>query len=384
MPSSSKTFLSILTTSCLLAVILTCCKNQQKQQPHNVPIVPPSQEKEKETEPVNPVTERSLLTWSEDEERVLIDQIRVKLQPKTLLLDENNVVLPHQFLHLHHMKTGGTSIDHMLKCARQRLTDDLGYSIQHFSIHECARGQFRKCVADVNDPCRPKMQEAATMSLCSALKHALRFGWDDANRIKAFTVLRNPVDRVWSMYRFQTRMCYSCKPLLEIYDMIDNDRIYGYDYLCLAQLQNHETANLLTSDWPENSSEDDIVAEAVQNLKSFFTVIGLTEELTLTAQILGDTFPWLNKTIEGSMQRCSLPHDNSSPINNHCIMTNRTDGGPGYLTSHWDLPDHPDEETRKAIEAHNQLDLKLYEAAVQYFKLQKIAYEANQAASRRN
>jgi hypothetical protein len=178
-------------------------------------------------------------------------------------------------------------------------------------------------------------------------------------------------------------MCYECKNLTEIYDRIDNKDIYGLDSLCLAQLQNHETANLLTSEWPEDASDDEIVAEAIENLKTFFTVIGLTEELTLSAQILGTVFPWLNKTIEGSHMRCSLSHANGSPENNHCIQEKRTDGGKGYLTSHWDLPSHPDDKTREAIEAHNQLDIKLYEAAVQYFELQKRAFEENESASRR-
>lgn len=174
--------------------------------------------------------------------------------------------------------------------------------------------------------------------------------------------------------------------LTDVYDLIDNSENGlppGYDSLCLAQLQNHQTANLLTSDWPKDASDDDIVAEAIENLKSFFTVVGLTEQLTLTAEILGSAFPWMNKTMDGSAHRCSLPHDNSTPENNHCIKHPNTDGRPGFTTTHWELPAHPDEETRKAIEAHNQLDIKLYEAAVQYFELQKRAYEANEEASRK-
>jgi hypothetical protein len=221
------------------------------------------------------------------------------------------------------------------------------------------------------------------MSLCGALKNLPTFTWNDVDRVKSFTVLRHPVERVWSMFRFETRMCYNCKNLTEIYAKIDSGNTYGMDSLCLAQLQNHETANLLSSDWPANATEDEIVTEAIENLKSFFTVIGLTEELTISAQILGTVFPWLNKTIDGSLVRCSLPHSNGSPENNHCIMTPRTDGGQGYDTSHWELPSHPDEETRRAIEAHNQLDLKLYEAAVQYFELQKRAFEENESLSRR-
>jgi len=221
------------------------------------------------------------------------------------------------------------------------------------------------------------------MSFCSALKHLSTFDWDDTKRIKAITILRDPIERVWSMYRFETRMCYNCKNLTEVYDKIDRGDTYGWDTLCLKQLQNHETANLLSTDWPEDASDDDIVNQAIDNLKSFFTVVGLTEQLTMSVDILGTVFPWLGKTIEGSNVRCSLPHSNKSPENNHCIMTKRTDGGPGYITSHWDLPNQPDEATRAAIIAHNQLDIRLYEAAVQYFELQTRAFEENQLASRR-
>ena len=45
----------------------------------------------------------------------------------------------------------------------------------------------------------------------------------------------------------------------------------------------------------------------------------------------------------------------------------------GENGGNWDLPDHPDEETRKVIEDHNQLDIMVYEAALQHFQLQKLA-----------
>jgi hypothetical protein len=327
-------------------------------------------------------TKRSLLTWSPAEVEALVKEIRAKLKPRELKLDENGVLEPHQFLHLHHMKTGGTSIDHLLKCGRERLEKAQNVSFGHFSIHECARGSFKKCLEDSTDPCRSNMDHAGTMSFCSALKHLDGFGWDDASRIQAMTVLRHPVERVWSMFRFETRQCYQCMNLTDIYNIIDERRTqeFHFDSLCMAQLANHETANLLTTDWPEGASDDEIVAEAIENLKTYFTVIGLTEELTLSAEVLGAAVPWVNKTIPGSVARCSLPHSNSSPDNNHCIRHENTGGGAGkFYTTHWDLPDHPDEATRAAIEAHNQLDLRLYEAAVQYFALQKRAHEANQA-----
>ena len=42
-----------------------------------------------------------------DDEAEKIEKLRVKLQPKALE-DVDGVLNKHQFLHLHHMKTGGT------------------------------------------------------------------------------------------------------------------------------------------------------------------------------------------------------------------------------------------------------------------------------------
>jgi hypothetical protein len=469
------------------------------------------------------VSHRWLLE-NEISEKALIQKIAAKLKPAVLQVinaegDENrsaNIassssslpkLKPHQFLHLHHMKTGGTSIDHMMRCAMDRLQGKRGmyshlnsntassstweknngnddkntsgqlYSVPYFNIHECSRAQFSNCLGNSNDSCRASMKDAAVMSYCAGLKYLNEFGWNEwglagennnerhleedendeddddvdqdmednqfipsqdnddptgenglveanrynnasninktttdsstttttssssssnsnndhlpMDRIRAFTVLRHPVDRVWSMFRFQTRNCYQCLPLLDIYHRIDTNTttytledgtIHPFDDLCLNQLLNHQVANMLTSShWPASSShfdDDDeatqtaMVTEAISNMKKYFTVVGLSEELEETRRILGKVFPWMNETLHGYMTTtCPLPHDNSSPANNRCIKNNKGQD------SHWDLPKHPDEETRQAIEAHNTMDIMLYEAAVDYFELQKRALD---------
>jgi hypothetical protein len=192
------------------------------------------------------------------------------------------------------------------------------------------------------------------------------------------------------MYRFQTRICYKCIPLEEIYDLIDTqgqnatvtvrNHTQQFDDLCLDQLQNHEVRNLLTTtNWRTKHPYDDeetqnaMIEEAIRNMKKYFTVIGLTEEMQTTAQILGTVFPWLNETIPGTTKACPVPHDNKSPANNMCV-----ENGRGKPRTHWALPDQPDEETRRKILQHNQMDLKLYEAAVSYFELQKRAFEGGE------
>lgn len=346
---------------------------------------------------------------SEDitKEDALVDKIAQKLQPIALRFvddeneekeggvetgeitthkkgeEEKRTMVPHQFLHLHHMKTGGTSIDKLLRCSMNRLKKEANYNVPYFSIHECSRNRFATCLTDPENECRAKMNDASMMSYCAALKYLDEFGWwhdgNEDREIKAVTVLRHPVDRVWSMFRFQTKNCYKCMPLKEIYQKLEKGEDTGLDKLCLDQLQNHEVNNLLSTEWPLEVTQLDIeneiqhfelaskmVQEAVDNMKGFFTVIGITERLSETAEILGTTFPWMH--LEGSEEfgttsECPLPHANSSPKNNRC----------GDGNTHWDLPKKPDQETYDLISKYNVLDMELYDAAVEYFELQVAA-----------
>ena len=90
------------------------------------------------------------------------------------------------------------------------------------------------------------------------------------------------------------------------------------------------------------------------------------------------SFPWLSEKIEmdgdgnngntnTNTRQCPFPHSNGSPKNNRC----------GENGGHWDLPNKPDDETRRVIEEHNLLDIKVYEAALQHFELQKLAMVLN-------
>jgi len=299
---------------------------------------------------------------------------------------QKRTLVPHQFLHLHHMKTGGTSIDRLLRCSMTRLKKEANYEVPYYSIHECSRTRFTKCLTDPNNSCRASMDKASVMSYCSALKFLDEFGWwhnnNEDQHVKAFTVLRHPVDRVWSMFRFQTKNCFKCQPLKEIYQNIEKGETSGLDKLCLDQLQNHEVNNLLSTEFPVEVSDLDIESpktkakhtalaatmsqEAIDNMKGFFTVIGITEELSMTSAILGKVFPWMTldgSDADGTTSQCQLPHANASPTNNRC----------GEKNTHWELANHPDQETHDLIVKHNSLDMELYEAAVSYFDLQKRA-----------
>merc|ERR1711865_1084988 len=141
------------------------------------------------------------------------------------------------------------SIDQLLRCAIGRLKK----VPEAAAVVSTSKGTSDDA-GDSNGNSLVLTHEAAVMSYCGALKYLDEFGWwhnkNAEHTIKAFTVLRNPVDRVWSMFRFQTKNCYQCTPLKDIYKSIDAGTMtqdYGLDKLCSDQIQNHEVANLLST-----------------------------------------------------------------------------------------------------------------------------------------
>jgi len=343
------------------------------------------------------VEDRVLLNRESDEpefvdEEEYIEYLSKKLSPQhlnTYVTDEENgktALQQHQFLHLHHMKTGGTSMDGLLHCATNRLKKkEKDNEIAYMNIHECGIGRYRKCRDDAVSVCRDRINASAVLSYCAPLMDLETFGWrrdssSDEEEVStdfslpnskphAVTVLRHPVNRVWSMFRFQTKGCYSCTPLLDVYKAIDANETSDMRETCITQLLNHQTRNLVSSQDFENMPEHEMLEDAIYNMKHFFTMIGLTEEMNETATMVGKVFPWMAVTIPNSTLECPMPHSNASPQNNRC--------GPN--NTHWDLPPHPDNETAAAIIEHNALDMKLYEQAVQQFHYQKIALDMEQA-----
>jgi hypothetical protein len=296
-----------------------------------------------------------------------------------------------QFFHLHHMKTGGTSMNAIMNCALDRIrgkSSEAELNIPFYNLEECGGQRYLDCIHGKVPSCKTSIDNTAVMTYCAPLFQANAFGWHDAD---AFTVIRDPVDRVWSMFRFRTKSCFKCKPLTDIYNMIDAGttmELGGSELSvqnCMSQLTDHQTRNLLDrATLGDYATEEDKMLEAVHNVKNRFAIIGLTHELPETARMIGEVAPWMAETLPAELEpfgwdhpkygkKCSVPHKNASPGNNRC--------GPD--STHWDLPKHPDEETRAAIIAHNQLDVKVYEAAVEQFELQKLALELRDLERRR-
>jgi hypothetical protein len=276
-------------------------------------------------------------------------------------------------------------MDGLIQCGMKRLRGDSkvsnnngGLVIPYSNVHECSQGHYEQCRSGADQRCLTSIQEAAILSYCAPLADLPAFQWINDDRsssnqekqqqdFSVVTVLRHPVNRVWSMYRFRTKSCYQCRTLKEVYEAIDN----GTDdetTMCASQLLNHQTRNLASSSSVNaNTTAHELnqhhAQEAVSNLKHLITMVGLTEDMESTAKIVSHAFPWLAENVTYSNLSCPMPRSNTSPSNNGC--------GPGG--THMPLPDHPDEETARLIEEHNQLDLQVYAAGVMHFELQKVA-----------
>lgn len=273
-------------------------------------------------------------------------------------------------------------MDGLVNCGLSRLKE-LHLQYNYSNIHECSESGYNTCKQGTDGRrCQEQIQTSAVMSYCAPLQDLEQpFTWKPREIPAAVTVLRHPVHRVWSMFRFQTKGCYSCRKLTDIYAAIDAGKDKDLRHTCKTQLLNHQTRNLLSNvaDFNENPQSDEAIEQAIANLKDVFTMVGLTEDMDATAAMVSKVFPWLAEQLivedavewrnfpipsgSSNSRTCTMPHANSSPQNNMC--------GPDG--THWDLSSDPDEETARAIMAHNQADLRLYEAAVRHFELQRKA-----------
>lgn len=177
----------------------------------------------------NAITKDSDITPTESfgesalENRDVEDHLQIvteNCEPRDLVLPGNT----RQFAHLHHMKTGGTSFNGVIRCALERARTLRNEEIPYYSLSECGWDHFQKCFGGEDPFCSQQTDESVVMQYCAPLFAVNHFGWIDADLV---TILRDPVDRVWSMYRFQTKSCYKCLPLKEIYQHIDKGTTSG-------------------------------------------------------------------------------------------------------------------------------------------------------------
>ena len=336
---------------------------------------------------------------------------------------------PKQFMHMHHMKTGGTSVDGLIRCAlkRQEVLHN-GTSISYSKMSECGRGvqNCMKTLADElnatltknvfyrnNDDGSPiedspfdpsdditsinemnvcKSSESNVMSYCASLHTVRTFGWKDVDKI---TVIRNPIDRAWSMYRFRLNRCYKCQELKDVLKQVHNGTfvssdapnfLYEPNNSCAAQLIGHQSTNLLSSVDLYNVANDvrfpmnaQIVEEAVRNLREEFTWIGLTDQLQASVEGFREIFPFLAENFNDATRALqeefntrgeeledhsfSLPEGYSD--DSSCRFEHRNAGrDPTCGTTELD------DETTQWIMKLNSRDMAVYRAAVERFGLQ--------------
>jgi hypothetical protein len=173
--------------------------------------------KESDVPPSEPFGESALENQDVEDH---LESVTENCEPRDLVLPGKT----RQFAHLHHMKTGGTSFNGVIRCALERARSLRSEDIPFYSLSECGWDHFHKCLGGEDPFCSQQTDESVVMQYCAPLFAVNHFGWIDADLV---TILRDPVDRVWSMYRFQTRSCYKCLPLKEIYQHIDNGTTSG-------------------------------------------------------------------------------------------------------------------------------------------------------------
>jgi hypothetical protein len=254
---------------------------------------------------------------------------------------------PGQFFHLHHMKSGGTSLSAWIGCAKSRLEADGHKIIQHpqhqqesqqghvriplTGLSECSWSSYHRCIEKEQDSCRQRIGSAAIMNYCSPLAVTNYFNWTHAD---AVTMMRHPgekwwmfvlflyiiyiyiyrlesclppvctdifldqtntVHRVWSMFRFQTNSCFKCTNLTQVYKDIDSSNVQKYGGgVCLAQLTNHITRNLLKNvnvhdldGVQKEMDKREILEDAIDSIRNRFTVVGIMERLEESIDMFG-------------------------------------------------------------------------------------------------
>jgi len=351
-----------------------------------------------------------------------------KQPQRTLVLDSGT---PKQFMHMHHMKTGGTSMDGLISCALRRQREiHRGTSIAYSKMSECG-SRVKTCMNDLAkhlnssvvdnvfyrndadgqarvedqfsfDPADKSQDipiddlnvcttsESNVMSYCASL-HAVRtFGWKDVDKI---TVIRNPIDRAWSMYKYSLNRCYKCKELKDVLRSVADGTfgdgkqnfVYSPNDSCAVQMIGHQATNLLSSINLYNVANDvtfpreqEIVDEAVNNLRSF-TWIGITDRIQESVDAMRTVFPFLAENLSTTAAELQGSYEKSYPGDDmFSLLPEGYIDSKGCKFEHRNGSREPtcgttelDEETISLIKKLNNRDVAVYKAAVERFELQQ-------------
>jgi hypothetical protein len=152
------------------------------------------------------------------------------------------------------------------------------------------------------------------------------------------TFLREPVERVLSFYRYARSDPGHYLHDLLMTDGLDLKRSRNEDLN--LELCNEQTRMLAGDEWedPQRPVTRAALQRAQENLRTYFRMVGLTEEFDASVMLLHQTFGWP-----------PVPYMKENVTNNKPDDTSI------------------DPETRKFIEESNTLDIELYEYARELF-----------------
>jgi len=121
-------------------------------------------------------------------EHEMIASLAERMRPRDI---DKGTLIPeasppaHQFFHLHHMKSGGTSLSSWISCGKSRMDVHLATA----GLSECGWGSYHRCIENESDGCRKRIDNAVVMNYCSPLAVTNYFNWTDAD---AVTMMRHP------------------------------------------------------------------------------------------------------------------------------------------------------------------------------------------------
>lgn len=212
-------------------------------------------------------------------------------------------------------------------------------------------------------------------------------------------VIRNPVDRAWSMYRFTLNRCYHCKEMKDVLKEVvsgvftskvnhtrERDYLYDPNDSCAVQMIGHQATNLLSSNGLYNVANDvsfpreqDIVDEAIRNLREQFTWIGLTDRIEESVDSFREIFPFLAENL--TEQALNLKEEfekQGEQVDDELFSLpfNYTDKGCPF--GHRNAGKDPacgteemDDETIELVHRISNRDVAVYRAAQERFEIQQ-------------
>lgn len=351
---------------------------------------------------------------------------------RTLALDPKT---PKLFMHLQHNMTGSESIDDLITCAIDRQnemhTGDKKDAISQSSINEC--DNLDQCMNDlasllgavlvdneftyVDDegkpisgaqfnPADPKLKipdesrnacgasESNVMNYCTSFGNVKTFGWESIDSIAMFA---NPVERTHRYYMLMAEECYNCEEMNVVMKKIKTKGIFqandghyvGKDIpdACTYQMIGHQATNLLSNPYLLKVANDvnfpkdeEIVDEAVRNLREQITWVGLLDRLDESVVAFKEVWPWLGDNLIGASERLNqwfakrgerVGEDMRFGLppgyidKNSCLFTPKDDDL--YTCGTREV----DEEALYWIKQLNMRDLAVYKAAVERFEIQQ-------------